>query len=131
MKACEVLKMYQISRVTLGRWVKLGRISCERLPSGHWNYISHIEKYSQVSEDSRKNVIYCRVSTSGQKENLNRQVERVRNFVSSSGNLIDEVYHIKKLQRIKLQTSSWNTKIGCLGLVSMILWSFVGSTKQK
>lgn len=92
MKACEVLKMYGISRVTLGRWVKFGRISCERLPSGHWNYTSHVGKYSNIVEDSRKNVIYCRVSTSGQKENLGRQVERVRNFVSSSGNVIDEVY---------------------------------------
>lgn len=92
MKACEVLKKYGISRVTLGRWVKFGRISCERLPSGHWNYISPLEKYSQEVEQSRKNVIYCRVSTSGQKENLKRQVERVRSFVSSSGFLVDEVY---------------------------------------
>ncbi len=39
MKAKEVMKKYNITRVTLSHWVKRGWIKVDILPSGRYNYI--------------------------------------------------------------------------------------------
>lgn len=92
MKAKEVLKMYDITRVTLSRWVKSGRISYEKLPSGRYDYRFKNHNPLLVNGDSREVVLYCRVSTSGQKDNLLRQVERLKSFASSKGHVVNHVY---------------------------------------
>ena len=92
MKAKEIMKLYGIHRGTLCRWVREGKIFYETLPSGRYDYVSHIDKYQDKALDSRKTIIYCRVSTNGQKDNLERQVERVKSFISSRGYTTDLVY---------------------------------------
>ena len=90
MKAKEVMKKYDICRSTLWRWIKLGRISYEKLPSGRYIYQEPLSKYHE--EEQRKNIVYCRVSPTTQKDNLPRQIERVSGFASSKGHVIDDVY---------------------------------------
>lgn len=90
MKANEVLKKYNIHRATLCRWVKSGRISYDILPSGRYDYKSNISKYEKCEQ--RKNVIYARVSSTTQKDNLPRQIDRIKLFASKNGYVIDEVY---------------------------------------
>jgi predicted site-specific integrase-resolvase len=85
LKAKEVQKIYNITKPTLGAWVKTGKIKVKILPSGRYDYI--IDGFNE-----RKTVIYARVSTTGQEENLDRQVERLQMFASSKGLVVDNVY---------------------------------------
>ena len=90
MKAKEVLLKYDICRQTLSRWVKNNTISFSILPSGRYDYGNL--NTDQPEFTPRKTVIYSRVSTSGQKDNLKRQIERLKSFASSNGFVVNEVY---------------------------------------
>ena len=92
MKAKEVREKYGISSNTLCSWVKRGLIEFEVTPSGRYIYGSKIDKYSKLEERKRKNIIYARVSTSIQKDNLQRQIERLKSYCSSKGVIIQDVY---------------------------------------
>lgn len=89
MKAKEAKEFYDVSYVTLREWAKSGKIPVEILPSGRINYLPR--KSDSVSPNNRT-IIYSRVSTSIQKENLYRQTERLKSFCSSRGLIIDDVY---------------------------------------
>lgn len=91
MKASEVMKKYKICRGTLYRWVKNGTIEYSVIPSGRYDYGNKKSDFDD-SLVLKKTVIYARVSTSGQKENLERQIERLKSFASANGLVVDEVY---------------------------------------
>ena len=88
MKNREVCEYYDISKLTLSNWVKRGKIKYSLLPSGRYNYIIDEPKNNI---DNRLNVVYSRVSTSIQKENLERQTQRIREFCSAKGVQVDQV----------------------------------------
>lgn len=88
MKAKEVLKICDISRNTLCNWVKNNKIGYVRLPSGRLDYKLNAE---QIKEEDRSTILYARVSTTAQKENLKRQIERLKLFCSAKGIIVDEV----------------------------------------
>jgi len=90
LKANQVEKYYNITKKTLSLWVKSGKIKVKTLPSGRYEYI--IDEIQEKNKPEKKNIIYARVSTSGQKENLERQIERLQTFASSKGIVIDEIY---------------------------------------
>ena len=90
MKAREVLKKYSISRNTLHHWVQRGKIPYVRTPTGQYDYFP--EAGSPAQEDGRVTVVYARVSTSAQQENLNRQIERLKGFCSARGYILDALY---------------------------------------
>jgi putative resolvase len=87
MKAKDVMKKYNISRNTLTNWVKSGKILYDKTKSGRYIYM---DKDIEKIED-RINIIYARVSTSGQSENLKRQIERLKDFSASNGIIIHEI----------------------------------------
>lgn len=88
MKAKEILKKYNISRNTLTNWVKNNKIYTEKTPTGRYDYFFKTD----IPNNNRKNIIYGRVSTTIQKDNLNRQVERIKQFCYSKGIEIGDVY---------------------------------------
>lgn len=88
MKANEVMKKYGICRTTLCRWAKDGRLIYNVLPSGRYDYIIKTDSL----QPKRKTVVYARCSSSGQKDNLTRQIERLKSFVSANGYQLDFVY---------------------------------------
>jgi predicted site-specific integrase-resolvase len=88
MKAKEVMVKYGICRETLWRWVKNGKISYIKTPTGRYDYIDKV----LTSIDNKKTVIYARCSTSGQKENMERQIDRLKNYASAKGYVVDKVY---------------------------------------
>jgi predicted site-specific integrase-resolvase len=92
MKAKEVLQKYNISRNTLHHWVQRGKISYVRTPTGHYDYFPVEESPSPVVLPERITVIYARVSTLAQQENLNRQIERLKSFCSARGYILDSLY---------------------------------------
>ena len=88
MRAKEVMTKYNICRETLCRWVKEGKINYTVKPSGRYEYNDIVTYENKI----RKNVIYARCSTSGQKENLERQIDRLKTFSTANGYVIDEIY---------------------------------------
>jgi predicted site-specific integrase-resolvase len=87
MRAKDIINKYGITRNTLTNWVKTNKIGFSKTKTGRYIYNDN-----DIKPVKRKNIIYGRVSTTGQKENLNRQVERLENFCSSNGYIIDDIF---------------------------------------
>lgn len=92
MKSNEVLSMLGISRVTLCRYVKLGKIRVVELPNGYYSYNKEDVYKLKGLDVKRKKVIYARVSTSKQKKELENQIETITAYVNKNGYGIDDVY---------------------------------------
>jgi len=88
-----VEKAYRLSKTTLHRWLKDGKLTDHRTVGGHRRYDSaEIEQLLSVSDGvtvTEKDVaLYARVSTQKQAENLARQHERLIDACNKRG------YHI-------------------------------------
>lgn len=75
MKSKEVLKLLKITRQTLTKYVKTGKISTKRNTNGFYDYLDS-DVYALMNKNvERINIIYCRVSTSKQKKDLENQID--------------------------------------------------------
>ena len=75
-----------VSISTLRRWENEGKITSYRTEGGHRRYKkTELIKYKKGSPDSKITVGYCRVSSSDQKSDLDRQVETVSNYCAARG----------------------------------------------
>lgn len=92
MKANEVLKLLKISRQTLCHYVKIGKINVSVLPSGFFDYNKESVFKLLNKNLERTNVVYCRVSTQKQKNDLETQKETVLNYCNNNGIKITKVY---------------------------------------
>lgn len=93
MKAKDVLKILNISRITLMKYLKLGYISAIKLPNGQYNYNDDTVYafIGQKKEKKNKKIIsYSRVSTQNQKSQLKEQTQRIYNSCVSKGIKLDE-----------------------------------------
>lgn len=92
MKSNEVLKILKISRVTLCKYVKSGKIRVEKEPNGYYKYCDEdVYKIAGI-EDNRLNVIYARVSTNKQKQDLANQIDNSIAYLNSKGIKVDKIY---------------------------------------
>ena len=63
-----------LNRQTLIRYAKKNQIEHKKLPSGQ--YIFNVDSFIDGNiTEIKENICYCRVSTHGQKDDLQRQVE--------------------------------------------------------
>jgi len=86
MKAGEVLRILRISRNTLCKYVKEGKIRVRELHNGHYDYNEEdVWKLAGKNIDERMNIIYARVSTRSQKSSLENQVKDCEEFCKSAG----------------------------------------------
>lgn len=92
MKAKEVIKLLKISRPTLCKYLKTGLIKGTILPNGTYDYEK--ESVYKVFNNGieRANVIYARVSTIQQKQDLENQVNLAEQFSIKNGLKISNVY---------------------------------------
>lgn len=91
MKASEVLRVLRISRGTLSKYVKEGKI--KTLPScTSWNEYDDNDVYSLINKKERKVFIYARVSTSKQKKDLENQIESLKLYSAAKGYKISGIY---------------------------------------
>jgi excisionase family DNA binding protein len=80
----EAAKMLNVTVRTLLNWDYKGKIKCIRTKGGHRRFlrsdvISKTTNYKEEQKEKRRGKIcYCRVSTRGQKDDLERQVEYFR-----------------------------------------------------
>ena len=82
LRQSEVTQKYRLSKTTLHRWLKDGKLTDHRTVGGHRRYDSaEVEALLSVSDGvtvTEKNVaLYARVSTQKQAGNLTRQHERL------------------------------------------------------
>lgn len=92
MKSKEVLELLQITRPTLTKYVKEGLIKTTTLPNGRYDYDSE-SVYKLFNKGvERKTYIYARVSTSKQKNDLENQINLLKQFCFSNGYKISKIY---------------------------------------
>ncbi len=92
MKSKEVLELLQITRPTLTKYVKEGFIKTTTLPNGRYDYDSE-SVYKLFNKGvERKTYIYARVSTSKQKNDLENQINLLKQFCFSNGYKISKIY---------------------------------------
>ena len=93
MKAKEVLKLLEITRPTLCRYVKIGLIKVTELPTGLYNYDDN-SVYAFIGQKKEKknkiNISYSRVSTQSQKEQLKEQTIRIYDSCIARGIILDK-----------------------------------------
>jgi len=87
LSAKEVKEKYKITNQTLYNWRKKGQIKFNVLPSGRYMYYP-----LDSAKNERKNVIYARVSSTKQKNDLERQIQTIQSFVVSNGYKVDEIF---------------------------------------
>ena len=91
----EIKQLFHISAVTLMNWKNTGKIQYKKLSDKKILYdIDSIDKSvdNETQKLNTKNVIYVRVSTSGQKEDLNNQIEVIKNYMLNNGIKPDNIY---------------------------------------
>ena len=92
MKAKEVLQILKVTRQTLTKYVKEGRIKVTVKGNGQYDYDSD-SVYKLLNKDiERKTYIYARVSTAKQKKDLETQVQLLKTFCFQNGYVLNGVY---------------------------------------
>lgn len=93
-KPKESAELLNVSAITLQRWDNYGKLKAFRTPTNrrYYTYEQYLEYIGIHKEtDNRKIVIYTRVSTSNQRDDLKNQVEFLRQYANSKGMIVDEV----------------------------------------
>src|SRR3990167_4904456 len=76
-----------VSRDTLRRWEKSGKITVERTASGHrrYNLAVLLGVSARKDQSKKKTIAYARVSSHDQKEDLSRQIQVLESFCAANG----------------------------------------------
>ena len=92
MTAQEVLRILQITRPTLTKYVKENKIKVTVKGNGRYDYDAD-SVYKMLNKDiERKTYIYARVSTSKQKVDLDNQIQLLKTFCFQNGYVINGVF---------------------------------------
>lgn len=92
MKAKEVLKLLKVTRPTLTKYIRIGKIKGKMQTNKQYIYDKE-SVFKLLDKDLiRANVIYARVSTNKQKQDLENQVELIKEFCNKNGIIINDIY---------------------------------------
>ena len=92
MTAKEVLRVLQITRPTLTKYVKENKLKVTVKGNGRYDYDAD-SVYKMLNKDiERKTYLYARVSTQKQKKDLENQVQLLKNFCFQNGYIIHGIY---------------------------------------
>lgn len=93
-KPKEFAELIGVSVITLQRWDNDDKLKAFRTPTNR-RYYTHEQylEYKGIRKEcsDRKTVIYARVSTSNQKDDLKNQVEFLRQYSNAKGIIVDEI----------------------------------------
>ena len=76
-KAGEAAEFYNISISNLRKWAREGLIETQQTKGGRYNYIIHNAE-EQCPEQIQENIIYARVSSKKQQDDLQRQIIKLQ-----------------------------------------------------
>lgn len=92
-KPKDFTELLGISVKTLQRWDRDGILKANRTPTDrrYYTYDQYLQfKGIQIENDIRNTVIYARVSTRNQKDDLKNQVEFLRQFCNAKGMIVNQ-----------------------------------------
>lgn len=92
MKSAKVLKILHISRQTLVHYVKKKKIRVVSLPNGTYDYNDDDVYRKAGLASERMNVVYSRVSTAKQKNDLDNQEKTLIDYCNSNGVKVSKSY---------------------------------------
>ena len=123
-KPQEFAEMIGVSVKTLQRWDNDGKLKAFRNPSNR-RYYTHKQYVDYIADSNSKHgktIIYTRVSTNGQKDDLINQVEFLKQYANAKGIIIDEIFEDVG-SGLNYNRKKWNKLIeDCmLGLVKTII----------
>lgn len=111
-KPKDFAELLNVSVKTLQRWDREGVLKAFRTPTDrrYYTYEQYLEFKGIDNNTEKKTVIYARVSTNNQKDDLKNQVEFLQNYVNSKGMIVDEV--IKDIgSGLNYNRKQWNRLI--------------------
>ena len=88
--AKEAKEYFHITGPTLYQWKAKGKINAKQLSTKKILY--DIDSFEEFQPKRKQNVIYARVSSTKQADDLSRQIEIVKSYAISNGVKIDKVY---------------------------------------
>lgn len=92
-KPKDFAELLNVSVKTLQRWDRDGILIAKRTPTDrrYYTYDQYLEFKGVKNDTTRKIVIYTRVSTNNQKDDLLNQVKFLQDFANAKAMIIDEV----------------------------------------
>ena len=95
-KPQEFAEMIGVSVKTLQRWDKGGKLKAYRTPTDrrYYTYKQYVDYMGDGNCKHGKTVIYTRVSAPSQKDDLQTQVEFLKQYADAKGIIIDEIFDI-------------------------------------
>ncbi|HIQ13890.1 MAG TPA: IS607 family transposase [Thermoprotei archaeon] len=92
-RVSEVARMLNVSTVAVRKWIRLGKLRAKRIGKLWMIPESELKRFLGEKTREIRAVIYARVSTNKQERdgNLDRQVERLRNYCSAKGYKVIDV----------------------------------------
>ena len=92
-KPKDFAELVGVSVKTLQRWDREGTLKAYRTPTDrrYYTYDQYLQfKGINTENDNRQTVIYARVSTKNQKDDLQNQVTFLRQFCNAKGIIVDQ-----------------------------------------
>ncbi len=87
----EFAKRIGRSTATIRRWEREGKLVAKRLPSGHRYFDeSDVRAMMGAAPEKRETVVYCRVSSAGQKDDLASQVAAMEMYCRAAAIPVDQ-----------------------------------------
>jgi len=92
----EVTQLLNVTPQTLRHWSKEGFLTAIRGKGGHRRFkrseVLCLMRLDPFSEAENRCLLYCRVSTSIQRADLQRQCERLEQFAGANGYTVEGIY---------------------------------------
>ena len=90
-KPKEFAELLNVSILTLQRWDNTGKLKAFRTPTNRRFYTyEQYKEYMGIASSEKKVIIYTRVSTSNQKDDLKNQVKFLKQYANAKGIIADE-----------------------------------------
>lgn len=92
-KPHEFAEMIGVSVRTLQRWDNEGKLRANRSPTDrrYYTHKQYVDYMGEGNSRKGKTIIYTRVSTANQKDDLLNQVEFLKQYANAKGIIVDEV----------------------------------------
>jgi putative resolvase len=123
-KPQEFAEMIGVSVKTLQRWDKEGKLKAYRTPTDrrYYTHKQYVDYMGDGNSKHGKTVIYTRVSTSNQKDDLQNQVEFLKQYANAKGIIVDEIFEDIG-SGLNYNRKKWNKLIeDCmLGLIKTVI----------
>lgn len=112
----EFATLLNVDVKTLQRWDKSGKLTAFRTPTNrrfytHKQYLQIMGLEQEINVSNQKNVvIYSRVSSRNQKDDLENQIEFLKNFANAKGYIVDNIYQ-DIASGLNFKRKNWNKLI--------------------